>query len=196
MACYLLTRTLPVRFVLGIAVLGGLLNATAGTIVHALQIPVYLDSILTIIVTLHFGLFPGLITALVTNGILAITDQVLFPFVCCNIATALLSWWFVSHRWLNRASGFIWLGIAIALANGILGSTLSYYLYSGVTMVHGIDRLVTGLVVTGQSLLTAVFWSGMITNLLDKLVSTLCALGTRRWISNQLHRGIENTANR
>jgi uncharacterized membrane protein len=78
------------------------------------------------------------------------------------------------------------------LANGFFGSVLAYMIYSGVTTVHGIDRLVMGLVVTGRSLLTAVFWSGMVTNLIDKLASSMLAFVTRHWVSTRLehsHRG-------
>ncbi|MFW6213297.1 MAG: hypothetical protein ACOC8L_10380, partial [Spirochaetota bacterium] len=100
--------------------------------------------------------------------------------------TALMTWAFHKRGWLASPTGFLWLGLAVAAVNGFLGSVLAYMVYSGVTTVHGIDRLVMGLVVTGQSLLTAVFWSGMVTNLVDKLASVMFAFVTRRWIARQL----------
>lgn len=182
----ILRSGLPLWFTATAPVIAGGISALLGTLVHAFQLPLYLDSILTIIVTLHLGIIPGVVTAIVTNGILALTGQVLFPFVCCNLLTAVATWLFVRHRWLDTAGGFVWLGVTVALLNGFFGSVLAYIIYSGVTSVHGIDRLVMGLMVTGQSLLTAVFWAGMVTNLVDKLVSALIAFISRGWISKRL----------
>lgn len=162
-----------------------------GTAVSALELPLYLDSVLTIVVTLHLGFLPGALTAIVTNGLLAITGQVLFPFVCCNLMTAALTWLFVKRAWLRAPTGFLWLGLATALANGFFGSVLAYMIYSGVTTVHGIDRLVMGLVVTGRSLMTSVFWAGMITNLVDKLASAMAAYVSRRWVAGRLMRFLQ-----
>jgi energy-coupling factor transport system substrate-specific component len=162
--------------VLAIAAAAGTGNALLGTVVHVTQIPLYLDSILTVIVALHFGLIPGIVTAVTTNSILAATGQVLFPFVCCNVLTAVITAGFRSSGLLGRHTGYLWLGLAVAVINGLLGSVLAFLIYSGVTTVHGIDRLVMGIMVTGRSLVTAVFWSGMLTNLVDKLLSALIAL--------------------
>jgi len=178
--------TFPIWFVFVVPLAGGLAGAGLGTLVHQLQLPLYLDSILTIVVTIHFGLLPGLLTALVTNGILSITGQVLFPFVCCNALTAIITWLFMRRGWIDDLGGYVWLGVTTGVANGFIGSVLAYIIYSGVTSVHGIDRLVMGLIATGQSVLTAVFWSGMATNMVDKLVSAMVAYLTydrvARWV--------------
>lgn len=177
---------LPWYGVTVLSVAAGFLSALLGTVVHVLQVPLYLDSIMTIVVTMHLGLLPGVVTAVVTNGILAASGQILFPFVCCNLLTAMITWLFARNGGLRGPSGFAWLGLAVAVTNGFFGSVLAYIIYSGVTTVHGIDRLVMGLVVTGQSLLTAVFWSGMVTNLVDKMVSVLLAYISRGWVREKL----------
>lgn len=187
----LIPRNLPLWFSIAVALVAGGINALFGTVVHLLQLPLYLDSIFTVIVTLHLGLIPGAITAVVTNTILAATDQVLFPLVCCNLLTALVTWIFVRQNWTTSTGGYVWLGIVLAFVNGIVGSLITYLIFSGVTAVHGIDRLVMGLVVTGQSVLTAVFWAGMITNLLDKLLSALIAFVTRDRIEKLIERSCE-----
>lgn len=178
---------------------GGLFSAGLGSLINVLQIPLYLDSILTIVITIHLGLLPGILTALVTNGFLSITGQVLFPFVCCNILTAVITWWFTRRGWIDNLGGYVWLGVTAGVVNGFFGSVLAYIMYSGVTAVHGIDRLVMGLVVTGQSLMTAVFWSGMATNMVDKLASAIIAYlaydHVARWVrqsSGLAHSGGQN----
>lgn len=156
-------------------VAGVTLNVALGTIVHLFQIPLYFDSIATVLVAIYLGLFPGILVAVLTSVILALTDQVLFPFVCCSILTVLITVGFVRGGFLRSLAGYLWLGIALAVANGLGGSIVSTYLFGGVTEVHGIDRLVVSAIAAGQSLNTAVFWAGMLTNLLDKLLVSLVA---------------------
>jgi energy-coupling factor transport system substrate-specific component len=169
------TWTLSVSAVAGLAALGGLFNFALGSVVHLLQLPVYLDSVFTMIVTIHLGLPAGILTAVLTNTLLAATGEVLWPFVCCNIFTAVVSYGFLRSGALRSLSGYLWLGIVAALGNGVLGSVLTYYLFEGVTAVHGIDRLVLSILATGGSVVGAVFWAGMFTNLLDKTLSAVFA---------------------
>ena len=59
-----------------LAVLGGMLNFLLGSFVHLLQLPVFLDSVFTMIVTIHLGLPAGILAAVVGNGLLSLTGQV------------------------------------------------------------------------------------------------------------------------
>lgn len=160
-------------------VLGAAANTILGTGVHFLRVPLFFDSIFTIVVAIHVGIVPGILTAVLTNGTLALTGQVLFPFVLCNIATALIAGLFRRHGGLETHTGYLWMGIVVGFANGVLGSVIAYFVFHGITAVHGIDRLVMAVVTTGQSLLTAVFWAGMLTNVLDKLLSAIAAFFLR-----------------
>lgn len=162
-----------------LAVAGGTLNLALASLVGAFEVPLYLDSILTIVVTIHLGLGYGVITALVTNGLLALTGQTLFAFVCCSVATAIIAHLFVRRDALRDHTGYIWMGLAVALANGVLGSVLAYFIFGGVTEVHGIDRLVVAIAAAGEALVTSVFWAGLLTNLIDKLLSSIVAFFLR-----------------
>lgn len=158
---------------IGLALCGGLLNSFLAGVIHLLEVPLYFDSISTILVALHLGLLPAVVTAVVTHLLLGYTGLVLFPFVCCSLMTALIAVGFRHKGWLETHAGYLWMGVALAVANGVFGSVLSYALFEGVTMVHAIDRLVMGLLMTGRSILTSIFWAGMVTNLMDKLLSVL-----------------------
>lgn len=156
-----------------LAVAGGLLNFLLAGLMHLLEVPLYFDSIATILVALHLGLLPAVVTAVVSHLLLGYTGLILFPFVCCSLMTALIVVGFRYKGWLGAPTGYLWMGVALALANGVFGSVLSFALFEGVTMVHAIDRLVMGLLMTGRSILTSIFWAGMVTNLMDKLLSVL-----------------------
>lgn len=155
------------------ALTGGAANLVLGTLVNSTTAPLYLDSIFTIFVSVHFGLLPGLLTAVLTNTALALTGQVLFPFVLCSMLTAGISARMKTSGHLEHINGFLRLGIYLAIANGALGSLIAYYAFGGVTEVHGIDNLVMGLVITGRSFISSVFLAGMLTNILDKVFSSL-----------------------
>jgi len=162
-----------------VAIAAGGLNFLLAGVIHLLEVPLYFDSIATILVALHLGLLPAVVTAVVTHILLGYTGLVLFPFFCCSLMTALIAAGFRYKGWLVSPAGYLWMGVILALANGIGGSVLSYVLFEGVTMVHAIDRLVMGVLMTGQSDLTSVFWAGMVTNLMDKLLSVLAVFLVR-----------------
>lgn len=155
--------------------IAALLNILLVLLVSKTGAPLYMDSLFTMVVATRFGLFPGLITALLTNGSLALTGQTLFPFVICHLLTAVIAASMANRGYLNSVTGFLWLGLLSAFSNGVVGSIISFFLFSGVTEVHGIDKLVMGLVMTGKSFITALFWAGMISNILDKIFSALLA---------------------
>ena len=79
-----------------------LLGNCAGCIfVSELMIPLYLDSILTIMVTATSGLGAGLMCAVLSNGILTVFDYTMLPFMSCHMLTAFLAW-SVFYRSLKR----------------------------------------------------------------------------------------------
>jgi energy-coupling factor transport system substrate-specific component len=155
------------------ALIAALLNVLLALLVSRFGAPLYMDSLFTMVVTVRFGLFSGLITALLTNGTLALTGETLFPFVICHLLTVIIVAVMAKRGFLESITGFLWLGLFAAILNGIVGSVISYYLFGGVTKVHGIDKLVMGLVMTGQSFFTSLYWAGMISNILDKIFSAL-----------------------
>ncbi|MCF7939632.1 MAG: hypothetical protein K9L68_13630 [Spirochaetales bacterium] len=158
---------------LPIALLAALLNVLFASLVSRIGAPLYIDSLFSMVVTIRFGLVPGLITALLTNSTLAIAGQTLFPFVICHILTVLIAAFMAQRGYLKSVVGFLWLGLFSAFSNGVVGTFISFYLFKGVTEVHGIDKLVTGLIVTGRSFITSLFWAGMLSNFLDIIFSRL-----------------------
>lgn len=175
---------------IGLVLAGGVLNVALASLAHAVSVPFYFDSIFTIVVTAHLGLPAGIVTAVVSNALLTATGQVLLPFMCCNVLTALIVALFRNRHALTTITQYLWLGLAVGLANGLAGSVLSYILFGGVTEVHGIDRLVMGVIMTGQALVTAVFWAGIVTNLLDKLISVLVAFFLRPLMRSLLQKSL------
>jgi hypothetical protein len=63
------------------ALIAALLNVLLALLVSRFGAPLYMDSLFTMVVTVRFGLFPGLITALLTNGTLALTGRLFSPLL-------------------------------------------------------------------------------------------------------------------
>lgn len=160
---------------LTVLALGTLLAIVANTAlacgVHALSIPLYLDSLFTFLAVQRLGLVPGLAVAVGTNAALTLVLSVPFPFASCHVLTVLGAWLVFRHRQASLPL-YLLAGVLSTLTNGIGGSLLSYFVYHGATSVNTIDNLVLGLVFTGQSMMGAVFWGGMVTNFVDKLLSS------------------------
>lgn len=170
------------------AVPGAAVNVGLATLVHLLGMPLYLDSLGTMLVGLHLGLLPGLLTVVLTHTVLALTGQVRFAFAICSLLTLVTVRLFTRRRWLGDYPGYLWMGLAAGIANGLGGSVISYFLFEGVTEVHAIDRLVMSVHMAGRALVTSVFWAGLVTNVIDKSLSALAAAFLRTRLAHLMSR--------
>lgn len=168
---------------LGYALAGAGVNVVLATVVNLLDIPLYFDSIGTVVVGIHLGLLPGLVTVVVTHILLWVSGQVLVPFVLCSALSLVIAVAFVRRDALGELGGYLWMGVLIGIANGVVGSILAYFVFEGVTDVHAIDRLVMGVYAAGRSLRSAVFWAGLLTNIIDKMLAALAAYYLRGPVS-------------
>ncbi|HUX36557.1 MAG TPA: hypothetical protein VMV44_01525 [Rectinemataceae bacterium] len=162
------------------AIAGGGVNYLLGSLVHALSLPLYFDSIFTMAITATFGLPAGLLTAFVSNAALSLSNDILLPFMLCNFATALFTWLVKRKNGLRSMQGYLWVGIWSGLSNAVLGSIISVFVFGGYTKVHRIDDLVSAFAIAGQSLAGSVFLAGLVTNMVDKILSAFVAFALRR----------------
>lgn len=166
-----------VRYALAVAF--GLVNFGLAMLTKQTFLPFYFDSIATIGAAVYIGLFPGIVTAVVSNAMLAVFSMVPFPFVLCNISTALIAGLMVnSGKFKNKEKKldfrtFLWMGVWISLSNGILGSIISMLVFGGRIEGTAIDSLTMGFYITLNMYIPAVFLAGIVTNLLDKLASVV-----------------------
>jgi hypothetical protein len=150
------------------------LNSALACIVQFTHIPLYLDSVSIFTVAASIGTIPALITAALTNIILALAGKVKLPFIICNLLTALGAAW-IFYRARGRAltlSDFLWAGILSALSNGIGGALIAGLLFGGATAAQ-IANLVLGIFVADGNLSLAVLTGSLLSNLIDKGVSAV-----------------------
>lgn len=149
------------------------LNLTVGQIAIALKIPLYLDSIGTILVAVLVGPYAAMIAGSLANIMAAaFGNPTMMFFIPVVVVIGAFTGFVARMGWFKR-----WYLCALAgLLQGVLAASvsapISAYLFGG-TMMAGTDALVYFFRSTGHNILTSVFYQGLTSDPVDKLVSYL-----------------------
>lgn len=160
------------------------MNVGIGALVQLLKLPVFLDSIGTILTTLIIGWRAGAIA-----GILGfvITSIVIFPpaifFSGTQIVIALTTHLLAKSGGFKNVFRTVASGIVLALAAALVSAPVIYYLFGGVTG-NGIGIFTVYLEAIGFSKAYAVIISGLSAELIDKTSQCLIALFILKSIPN------------
>lgn len=151
------------------------INIVIGQIVLLLKLPVYLDSIGTVLVAVLAGPWAGALTGTLSNIIWGLLiDPGAFPWfpvaaaiglvagLCANIGL-FKSWWKV-----------VITGFLVALAAVIVGTPIGVYLFGGITS-SGTTFLTAYLLATGQGLVESVLTTNFLFEPLDKIITCVVA---------------------
>jgi energy-coupling factor transport system substrate-specific component len=177
-----LARSRAVRLV-GLPALAALGNVLLNDLNRSLESPLFFDSIFTAVTAALLGPWSGLVTALLSSAGMEVVvglsgaPGTAFPFVGCEIATALVVAGAVKIGSFRTVADLVLVTVAVTLANAIVGSFTATLVFGGITL-HGSDVLVTGLLLGGQKLLEAAFWVRIPLNLVDKSL----AVGLAFWM--------------
>jgi len=160
-----------------VAVAGGLLNCLASMANMAVGSPLFLDSIATAACGLLFGPWLGLLCGLSTHAFLVILHGGVLEwayFLPCSLATGLIAGLFGRKRPAVSLLRVLLCIVSVALANAVIAAPIAALAYGGIT-VHASDYLVAGLILAGQSILSAAFWARIPINLIDKGIAVAVA---------------------
>ncbi|HLC02884.1 MAG TPA: hypothetical protein VJK02_07595 [Anaerolineales bacterium] len=150
------------------------INIAVGQLVVAAKVPLYLDSIGTVLVGLLAGPWAGLVTGLLANVIWGLSGLNTFatPFAIVAGVIGMMAGLFGGWRWFKRV--WLWLigGVLTGVVAALLSAPISAYLFGGVTG-SGQDFLVAFFRATGASVIQATFGQGIVADPLDKLASFL-----------------------
>ena len=153
--------------------IGIALNMALGQLVSMLKLPVYLDSLGTMLVAVLCGPWIGGLTGLMTNllwGLIQGPTAAFFAPVAAVIGIAagiLARAGLFRNPWGAAIAGAI---IAVALA--VVAVPIRIYLFGGVTG-SGADFLTAWLSKVGQDLFSSVVVTVVTSNLADKIVTAL-----------------------
>jgi energy-coupling factor transport system substrate-specific component len=161
------------------------INIAIGQIVVLLKLPVYLDSIGTVLVAILCGPWAGALTGALSNTIWGLFNPDSLPWwpvafaiglvagLCAN-AGLFKSWWKVI------LSGFL-----IALAAAIVGTPINVYLYGGIS-ASGSSFITAYLLQTGQSVVSAVLSTNFLVEPVDKITTAMLAFIIVQGLSKRL----------
>lgn len=161
------------------------INIVVGQIVAYLKLPVFLDSIGTVLVAIICGPWAGALTGALANTIWGLFNPDALPWwpvaffiglvagLCAN-AGLFKSWWKV-----------ILSGVLIALTAAIVSTPISVYLFGGIT-ASGSSFITAYLLQTGQGVLSAVLSTGFLVEPVDKISTAMLAFAIVQGLSKRL----------
>jgi energy-coupling factor transport system substrate-specific component len=151
------------------------INIVGGQLIKLTGLPLYLDSIGTVLVGVLVGPWAGAATGGLANIIAGLTvDPVALPFAVVAIVIGLLAGVFTRLGWLKRIYLVPVAGLITGVIAAFLSSPVAAYVYGGVTGT-GQDALVAAFRAYGNSILEATTLQGLAADPLDKVVTYVVA---------------------
>lgn len=158
---------------LALIVISIAINMIGGQLISLLKLPIFLDSIGTLMSALLLGPFIGMLTGLLTNllwGLL--TDPIAAAFAPVAMVIGLAAGWLARLGWFRTLPKVIVSGIIITLAVTVVAVPLRTALFGGVTG-SGADLFVAWMHSMGQDLLESVAITVLGANLVDKILTAI-----------------------
>lgn len=150
------------------------LNIVLGILTAALGIPLYLDTLGTVLSAAILGPVPGMIVGslsnIITGFMYSVTD---IPFFLVNMAVGLIVG-LVAKKFQWSIIPAIVTGLALSFICPAIGTPIGIYVYGGLNGSVS-DMLVMSLVQGGKSIFQASFLRNVASNLVDKVGT--CIIG-------------------
>lgn len=151
------------------------INLTVGQIVLVLKLPVYLDSIGTVLVGVICGPWAGALTGALSNIIAGlILDPGWFPWFPVAAAIGATAGVMANIGYFKSWWKVVVTGFVIALVATVVGTPISIIIFGGLT-ASGSSIITAFLLETGKSLVGSVLTTNFIAEPLDKIATSLLA---------------------
>jgi len=152
-----------------------LLNILIGTIVSALKIPLFLDSIGTVMAAVLLGLKEAIAVGLLAIVILAFTAHATYlAYAGTAIAIATTAYYLQRFGYLKNLPATILGGLLIGVIAALVSAPVTAYLFGGVTL-SGLDSLIVFFKQVGNNILKSTILAGISTDPIDKMITSIIA---------------------
>ncbi|MGH2592811.1 MAG: ECF transporter S component [Anaerolineae bacterium] len=150
------------------------INLAVGQLIFSLKVPLYLDSIGTVLVGVLAGPWAGALTGLLANLVWGLSglNVPYAAFAAVAAVIGLLAGLFGEARWLRQWWKVILAGLITGLVAATISAPISAYVFGGVTGA-GTDVVVAMFRGIGLGILPASFAQGVSSDPLDKAVTYL-----------------------
>lgn len=157
------------------------MNIVLGIITSALGIPLYLDTLGTVLSAALVGIIPGILVGALSNIITGLIYSVSdIPFCLVNMAVGLVVGIAAKKFKFTLPTALI-CGIILSFLCPAIGTPIGIYIYGGLNGSFS-DVLVMSLVEGGKTIFQASFLRNVASNLIDKIGTCLVAWALIRTI--------------
>lgn len=160
--------SLPARTI-AIIPIALVLNIVVGQIIGSSGIPLYIDSVGTILVAALAGPIAGLATGTLSSVVWGLLNPMALPFAAVSAATGFLSGWAIQKDAFTKIWKVILSGAIIGIICGMLAAPVAAFVYGGTAGV-GTGALTSLFRELGNSLIASVTMQSLISDPLDKAV--------------------------
>lgn len=150
------------------------INIVGGQLADALKLPIYLDSIGTVLSAILAGPWVGVVVGVLSNLINGIFNSSYIPYTIVSIAIGLVTGYLARFHWFEKHWKVFVSGIVIGLVSTVIGTPITVWVYGGVNG-SGSTFITAFLEATGHSLWTSVTTAVLLSNLLDKVLAAIIA---------------------
>jgi len=165
---------------------GVAINLTVGQVTSALKIPVYLDSIGTVLVAVLCGPWAAALTGSLAN-ILASSfgSPAMMFFIPVVIAIGLWTAFIARHGWFRSLPLVVVGGALQGIIAALLSAPISAYVFGG-TMLSGTDFLVIFFRSLGNDVFWSALYQGLTSDPIDKVVTYIIVFLTVRRLPQRI----------
>lgn len=167
------------------------INIVGFQLCQILRLPIFLDSIGTILVGVIAGPWVGAITGLLTNMINGIFNPIYFPYAITSIIVGIAAGMLSAKKMFTSLPKII-ISIAVIIMLGTMSSgTITAVIFGGAT--GGTGSIVTGtLMAAGRNIFESVFSVQGIQELADKTISVIVVLVVIKGMSDRYLSKLKN----
>ncbi|MBQ6555714.1 MAG: HD domain-containing protein [Firmicutes bacterium] len=168
-------------------IIGALINIAGSSIAVRFKLPMFLDSIGTILTAAFGGYLPGIAVGYITNVINGISDVTNSYYAFINVLLAIAAAFFEKKGFFKKLGTTVIAILTFALIGGGVGSLLTYFIY-GFSIGEGISAPFA--VYIYEHYINSVFYAQLsadfIIDIIDKIVTVIIALVIMRLIPKRL----------
>lgn len=161
------------------------INVVMGEIVVLLKLPIYLDSIGTVLVAAVCGPWAGALTGALSNTIWGLLiDPNALPWWPVALFIGFVAGWCAKFGLFKSWWKVVITGFLVALTAAIVSTPIAVYIYGGIT-ASGSSFITAYLLQTGQGLIPAVFSTNFLVEPVDKISTSLLAFAIVQGLSTR-----------
>lgn len=141
------------------------INIAIGELIGSIGVPLYLDSLGTVLMAALLGPVAGLATGTLSSVVWGFINPAALPFAAVSAATGWMAGWAIQRGVLQS----IWRIVVSGAISGMLAAPVAAFVYGG-TAGLGTGALVSVFREFGNSLLASVTMQSLVSDPLDKIV--------------------------